>query len=117
VAHSRTTSIPPVLSERPHFKALLRISAPFTSSGSQDLPGLSAYNISKYLKALDLCTSRIDRRPSTDGVVFQSLYFVEASGDTAQDEGSSMDLWSASVDAAISRVNGIGGNISLLGMW
>ena len=68
----------------------------------------------KYLKVLDLYTTRIDRRPAPDSPPFQNVYLVEVSG---CDHDYASAEWIAVVGQAILRVRNIGGEATLMGIW
>jgi hypothetical protein len=69
----------------------------------------------KFLKALDLYTTRIDRRPAPNSLPFQNVYLVEVSG--CDCDYASVESWIAVVEQAILRVQNIGGEAKLVGIW
>lgn len=69
----------------------------------------------KYLKALDLYTTRIDRRPAPNSIPFQYVYLVEVSG--SGHECDSVESWIADVEQAVLRVRNIRGQAGLVGVW
>ena len=69
----------------------------------------------KYLKALDLYTTNIDRRPAPDSFPFQNVYLVEVSG--CDRDYASVGSWIAVVEQSILRVQNIGGEAKLVGIW
>ncbi|KAF9056263.1 hypothetical protein BJ165DRAFT_496740 [Panaeolus papilionaceus] len=115
-SHTRQTAVPPALSRKCEMKALLRISAP--SPSAPPIAGSCSYDIMKFLKTLDLFATRIDRRPSTHALPFHSTYFVEVHGHSRECvAASSLEDWTLDVEKAISRVQKIGGDIKLVGLW
>lgn len=69
----------------------------------------------KYLKVLDLYTTRIDRRPAPNSLPFQNVYLVEVSG--CDLDYASVESWTAVVEQAILRIQNIGGEAKLVGIW
>ena len=69
----------------------------------------------KYLKVLDLYTTRIDCRPAPNSPPFQNVYLIEASG--CDHDYASVESWIAVVEQAILRVQNIGGEAKLVGIW
>ena len=70
----------------------------------------------KFLKALDLYTTSIDRRPAPqDSLPFRNVYLLEVSG--CDCNYTSVESWIAVVEQAILRVQNIGGEAKLVGIW
>ena len=56
-----------------------------------------------------------DRRPAPDSLPFQNVYLVEVSG--RDRDYASVESWIAVVEQAILRVQDIGGEAKLVGVW
>lgn len=69
----------------------------------------------KYLKVLDLYTTSIERRPAPDSLPFQNVYLVEVSG--CDRDYASVESWIGVVRQAILRVQNVGGEANLVGIW
>ena len=117
VAHSRNMKIPPVLKEKWLFKAFIILSVSIDLAG----PCTSASSgVMKYLKLLDLFVTRIDRRPASDPIPFNSIYLVEVqkSMDRKSTSNTQMiDTWTRDVENSVSRVNDNGAKASIIGIW
>ncbi|KAF8168006.1 Prephenate dehydratase-domain-containing protein [Crassisporium funariophilum] len=111
VAHTRQTTLPPVLKNNCQTKALIRLSSPLPPS--TEARGPCAFDVTKYLKILDLSTSRIDRRPSLDSVAFRDIYFIEVIGCGKE----LLDSWTRDVEKGVARMRSLGGEVTLVGVW
>ena len=69
----------------------------------------------KYLKVLDIYTTKIDRRPAPNSLPFQNVYLVEVSG--CDHDYASVESWIEVVEQTILRVRNIGGEAKLVGIW
>ena len=86
-------------------------------------------DIAAAVKALELGIARIDRRPALNRNPFNDVYFIELQdsrarlantngGDADEDViESGKSPWNNRVESAIERVNAIGGEVKLLGIW
>ncbi|KAJ7273492.1 Prephenate dehydratase-domain-containing protein [Mycena haematopus] len=71
-----------------------------------------APSITQILAALNLAVSRLDRRPQLESLVpFCDVYFAEL------EKGDSNAPWHSDVERAIERVQVLGGEAELLGIW
>ncbi|CAA7266536.1 unnamed protein product [Cyclocybe aegerita] len=114
-AYTRSFDLPPFLTSRCERKALVRLSAP-----SPSFPDIDAcsYDITKYLKLLDLFAARVDRRPSLEPKPFHNVYFVEVQGTLCDArDAATLEAWTSEVEKAITRVKHAGGLIDLVGLW
>ncbi|KAI0068331.1 PDT-domain-containing protein [Artomyces pyxidatus] len=98
-----STTIPPC-GESGRRAALVRI----------EVEAGSSVSITRLLTALRLPAARIDRRPSVQPGLSQSVYFVEV--EEAEHAGNE-EQWSQCVRDAVRRANEAGGRTSLLGTW
>jgi hypothetical protein len=105
--------MPPILGTTIEMKALIHISA--HSPCSVDARDFHPLNVMKYLKALDLYITSIDRRPAPNSLPFQNVYLVEVSG--CDREYASIESWIADVEQAILRVRDVDGEAKLVGVW
>lgn len=71
-------------------------------------------NVSHLLTALQLSTTRIDRRPAIGTVPFHDTYIIEV-----EQEGNTQNNspWVRKVEVAMERVKHAGGNGRLIGLW
>ena len=105
--------MPPILGVTTQKKALIHL---FIHSPCPVDPSDSySINVMKYLKVLDLYTTRIDRRPASNSRPFENVYLVEVSG--CDREYPSVESWVADVEQAILRVRNIDGEAKLMGVW
>lgn len=70
-------------------------------------------DVMKFLSPLALNITRIDRRPSLDGVPFRDLYFIELQG---MDYGEQKP-WTLAVDKALERLRQAGADATVIGLW
>ena len=113
IAKNSQAIMPPILTVTTQKKALIHLSA--HSPSSVDPHSSCSLNVMKYLKALDLYTTSIDRRPAPNSGPFQPVYLVEVSGCGCDYE--SIESWVADVEQAILRVRDIDGEAKLMGVW
>ncbi|KAG6842576.1 hypothetical protein C0991_000102 [Blastosporella zonata] len=105
VARNKDLPIPPAASEKDSKRALIRIEMHAPTPTSQP-------TISQLLTALNLITSRIDRRPSRRSN-FSNIYFIETQAETTAEE----QTWVSDISKAMQRVAAAGGNTTLIGLW
>lgn len=110
IAHSSTTPLTHQLISRRHMKALIRVSPPECGSASS--------NMAHCFALLQLSVTRIDRRPSLDGIPFDNVYFIEVQKETQHyHDGDSFELWTKAVVLASSRVIEGGWRSAVVGVW
>jgi len=113
IAKNSQAVMPPILDTTIEKKALIHLSA--HSPCSVDACDSHPLNVMKCLKALDLYTTSIDRRPAPNSLPFQNVYLVEVSG--CDREYASIESWIADVERAILRVRNVDGEAKLVGVW
>jgi len=100
---TRETELPPPPCPAPtQMRCLVRLL-------SQRAP---APSITQILTALNLTVSRLDRRPQLESLLpFDAVYFVEL------EKGDSSTPWHSDIEQAIARVQALGEEAELLGIW
>lgn len=110
IAHSSTTPLTYQLESHRHMKALMRVSSPECGSALS--------NMAHCFAMIQLPITRIDRRPSLDGIPFHNVYFIEVQKETQNHhDGDSFELWTKAVMLASSRVIEKGWRSAVVGIW
>jgi len=110
IAHSSTTPLTSQLESHRHMKALMRVSSPEC--------GPYSTNVARCLASLQLPITRIDRRPSLDGIPFHNVYFIEVQKEVhSHHDDDSFELWTKAVMLASSRVIEEGWRSAVVGIW
>ncbi|KXN89935.1 P-protein [Leucoagaricus sp. SymC.cos] len=116
VVRDRDVQLPATAPHRPKSKALIRL---WISSSRPS--GLQRQDVIQFLAPSGLNVTRIDRRPSDDGLPFRDIYFVETAStpdESLRPEGTSaIRSWPAVVADALELIKNMGGEVDLIGLW
>ncbi|KAF8078523.1 Prephenate dehydratase-domain-containing protein [Lyophyllum atratum] len=107
VSSDEKTAMPSWLPKSQPDRALIQISTQVQPSGTG--------SISRFLAALQINFTRVDRRPSSTATPFHDLYFAELQRDTkavAEEE-----VWLLEANRAVQRIQEAGGDARLIGLW
>ncbi|KAE9411009.1 PDT-domain-containing protein [Gymnopus androsaceus JB14] len=87
-------------------RALIRVTMRTTAADSE-----TSFDLTEFLKILNLSVIRIDRRPAPLSITFRDMYFLELQSTSKE------DLWPKKVEQSVSRIRDNGFLAESIGLW